>query len=121
MFNLFSSLVDFFKSAKETYNFSSMSLKRGRGSSFWTPEKESKMLELFSKNYSYEDVGRAIGATRGQLATRVRMLRQKGIEVTSKSCHKKDNFKTSPVKSSSKKQSKKQTKQIVDSVIKELK
>ena len=119
MFNLFSSLVDFFKGTNDSYNFSSMSLKRGRGSDFWTPEKESKMLELFSKNYSYEDVGRAIGATRGQLATRVRMLRQKGIDVATKS-RKKSNFKSLPVRSS-KKTSKKQTKQIVDSIISKLK
>ena len=93
-----------------------MSLKRGRGSNFWTPEKESKMLELFSKNYSYEDVGRAIGATRGQLATRVRMLRQKGIEINvKKSQPKKSTFK------SSSKSNKKETKQIVDSVINKLK
>lgn len=114
MLKLLSSLVDFFRNANNSYNFKSMSLKRGRGSSFWTPEKESKMLELFSKNYSYEDVGRAIGATKGQLATRVRMLRQKGIEVIPKKPMKKS-FKTS------KKQSKKETKQIVDSVINKLK
>ena len=89
MLKLLSSLVGFFRNANSSYNFKSMSLKRGRGSSFWTPEKESKMLELFSKNYSYEDVGRAIGATKGQLATRVRMLRQKGIEVIPKKSVKK--------------------------------
>lgn len=117
MFSFIKSIVDLFN-GKESYSFESMSLRRGRGSDFWTSEKESKMLELFSKNYSYEDVGRAIGATRGQLATRVRMLRQKGIEVNGTSTVKTQKYKTTKSMTQPTKQS---TKQIVDDVIKQLK
>lgn len=113
--NLWTTVSSWFSNdVVEEYNFKSMSLKRGKGSNFWTPEKESKMLELFSKNYSYEEVGRAIGATNGQLATKVRSLRQKGITINGT-----NKVKTNVPKLP--KKNKKQVKEIVSEVIKELK
>lgn len=106
----------FSKDMVEEYNFKGMNLKCGRGSTFWTPEKESKMLELFGKNYSYAEVGRAIGATNGQLASKVRSLRKKGIMINGT-----NKVKSSPVSKSTNKKNKTKAekKQSVKSMVSE--
>ena len=126
MFNLLQSIKSMFSSSKSTYCFEGMNLPTNRSSDFWTDEKVSKMLELFSKNYTYEQVGRAIGATRGQLASKVRRLRKLGIEVKGSSTVKTSSFKvdkatTKPINSAKRKAKSNPTKQEIDEVIKELK
>ena len=126
MFNLLQSIKSMFSSSKSTYCFEGMGLPTNRNSDFWTDEKVSKMLELFNKNYTYEQVGRAIGATRGQLASKVRGLRKLGIEVKGSSTVKTSSFKvdkatTKPIKSIKRKAKSNPTKQEIDEVIKELK
>ena len=115
-----------FSSSKSTYCFEGMNLPTNKNSDFWTDEKVSKMLELFNKNYTYEQVGRAIGATRGQLASKVRRLRKLGIEVKGSSTVKTSSFKvdkatTKPIKSAKRRAKSNPTKQEIDEVIKELK
>lgn len=117
MFNLFQSIKSLWSNSSEStseYCFTSMNLQRGRGSNFWTDEKVAKMLDLFNKNYTYEQVGRAIGATKGQLASKVRSLRKSGVPVGGTSKVKSSSYKSS-------RSSKSPTKQEVDNVIKNVK
>ena len=123
MFNLFSSIKSLFSSQSSEvtseYNFESMGLKTGRGSDFWSDEKVARLLDLLDKGYTYKQVGQALQATRGQLASKVRQLRKLGISIKGTS-----KVKTSSYKASSNpisKKSSKVTKQEIDSIINQVK
>lgn len=123
MFNLFSTIKSLFSSQSSEitseYNFESMGLKRGRGSDFWSDEKVARLLDLLEKGYTYEQVGQALQATRGQLATKVRQLRQLGISIKGTSKTKTSTYSKSSNPISRK--SKKVSKQEIDSIISQVK
>ena len=97
-----------------TYNYTTMGLKRGRGSNFWNVEKETKLIEMLNKGAGYKDVGLALGATRGQIATKVRSLRKQNISIKGVS-----KVKTGKIDKASK-VSKKVSKKVIKDIIKEI-
>lgn len=119
MFNLIQSIKSLFSanSSSETvveYNWDSMNLKRGRGSNFWSDEKVARLLELLDKGYTHKQVGQALHATRGQIATKIAQLRSLGVKVQGTSSPRSTSACSKPIKS-------KVTKKDIDNAIKKVK